>query len=220
MVLNQLLLLLQLQVLLLAAKRFSNSVRVASRCPGARVPASISARITTGIPFSRAARISGFPSAMADEAIIVKGNGTIFLVLALITVAVLLWVAFMWASDIDPEHVLPSTILRLNNPIVGGLIIAALMSAVIMSLVVALKSRIAFGSAGPETMAGVVLFLLTLGTLGLAVAIPRTYYRVLTAAKLYELPRKKARTEEVRLVRERMLKRWAADPRSEVAPEE
>lgn len=36
----------------------------------------------------------------------------------------------------------------------------ALMSAVVMSLVVALKSRIAFGSAGPETMAGVVLFLL------------------------------------------------------------
>mgnify|MGYP001574636646 FL=1 len=57
------------------------------------------------------------------------------------------------------------------------------------------------------------------GTMGLAVAITRTYYRVLTAAKLYELPRKKARKEEVRLVRERMLKRWVADPRS-TAPEE
>ena len=58
------------------------------------------------------------------------------------------------------------------------------------------------------------------GTMGLAVAITRTYYRVLTAAKLYELPRKKARAEEILLVRERMLRRWAADPRSEVAPEE
>lgn len=56
------------------------------------------------------------------------------------------------------------------------------------------------------------------GTMGLAVAITRTYYRMLTAAKLFELPRQKARTEEVRLVRERMLKRWAADSRS-VAPE-
>jgi len=52
------------------------------------------------------------------------------------------------------------------------------------------------------------------GTMGLAIAVTRTFYRILTAAKLYELPRKKARKEEVRLVRERMLKRWAADPRS------
>jgi len=52
------------------------------------------------------------------------------------------------------------------------------------------------------------------GTMGLAVAITRTFYRALTAAKLYELPRKKARAEEVRLVRERMLKRWGDDPRS------
>jgi hypothetical protein len=58
------------------------------------------------------------------------------------------------------------------------------------------------------------------GTMGLAVAITRTYYRMLTAAKLYELPRKKARKEEVRLVRERMLKRWAADPRAEPPPED
>jgi len=57
------------------------------------------------------------------------------------------------------------------------------------------------------------------GTMGLAVAITRTYYRVLTAAKLYELPRKKARKEEVRLMRERMLERWAADPRSEASSE-
>ncbi len=35
--------------------------------------------------------------------------------------------------DIDPEAALPSTILRLNNPIVGGIIIAALMSAVMSS---------------------------------------------------------------------------------------
>ena len=58
------------------------------------------------------------------------------------------------------------------------------------------------------------------GTMGLAVAITRTYYRILTAAKLYELPRKKARTEEIRLVRERMLKRWNADPRSTGVPTE
>ena len=35
--------------------------------------------------------------------------------------------------DIDPEMALPSTILKLNNPIVGGIIIAALMSAVMSS---------------------------------------------------------------------------------------
>ena len=58
------------------------------------------------------------------------------------------------------------------------------------------------------------------GTMGLAVAITRTYYRILTAAKLYELPRKKARKEEIRLVRERMLKRWNADPRTIEAPTE
>ena len=58
------------------------------------------------------------------------------------------------------------------------------------------------------------------GTMGLAVAITRTYYRVLTAAKLYELPRKAARKEEVRLVRERMLERWSADPRSGATAEE
>ena len=57
------------------------------------------------------------------------------------------------------------------------------------------------------------------GTMGLAVAITRTYYRVLVAAKLYEFPRKKARKEEIRLVRERMLKRWAVDPRSEASRE-
>ena len=56
------------------------------------------------------------------------------------------------------------------------------------------------------------------GTMGLAVAVTRTFYRILTAAKLYELPRKKARLEEVRLVRERMLKRWAADPRAAEPP--
>ena len=52
------------------------------------------------------------------------------------------------------------------------------------------------------------------GTMGLAVAITRTFYRVLTAAKLYELPRVKSRAAEVKLVRERLLKRWGDDPRS------
>jgi glycosyltransferase involved in cell wall biosynthesis len=56
------------------------------------------------------------------------------------------------------------------------------------------------------------------GTMGLAVALTRTYYRVLTAAKLYELPRKQARAEDVRQVRERLLERWTADPRSSKAP--
>ena len=46
------------------------------------------------------------------------------------------------------------------------------------------------------------------GTMGLAVALTRTYYRVLTAAKLWELPRQKARAAEVRAVRERLLARW------------
>jgi SSS family solute:Na+ symporter len=35
--------------------------------------------------------------------------------------------------DIDPEQALPKTIILLNNPIIGGLIIAALMSAVMSS---------------------------------------------------------------------------------------
>jgi SSS family solute:Na+ symporter len=35
--------------------------------------------------------------------------------------------------DIDPEQALPRTVLRLNNPVVGGLVIAALMSAVMSS---------------------------------------------------------------------------------------
>jgi hypothetical protein len=56
--------------------------------------------------------------------------------------------------------------------------------------------------------------------MGLAVAATRTFYRVLTAAKLYELPRQKARAEELRLVRERLLERWSADPRSTKGPTE
>lgn len=52
------------------------------------------------------------------------------------------------------------------------------------------------------------------GTMGLAVAITRTFYRVLTAAKLYELPRVKSRAAEVMQVRERLLRRWGSDPRS------
>jgi glycosyltransferase involved in cell wall biosynthesis len=51
------------------------------------------------------------------------------------------------------------------------------------------------------------------GTMGLAVAITRTYYRVLTAAKLWELPRNKARAAQVALLRERLLARWEADDR-------
>ncbi len=56
------------------------------------------------------------------------------------------------------------------------------------------------------------------GTMGLAVAITRTYYRILTAAKLYELPRKKSRAAEVKLVRERLLKRWGAEESEDRAP--
>ena len=51
------------------------------------------------------------------------------------------------------------------------------------------------------------------GTMGLAVAITRTYYRVLTAAKLWELPRSKARAAQVTLLRDRLLARWEADDR-------
>jgi glycosyltransferase involved in cell wall biosynthesis len=46
------------------------------------------------------------------------------------------------------------------------------------------------------------------GTMGLAVALTRTYYRVLTAAKLWELPRKEQRAADVKAVRERLLARW------------
>jgi glycosyltransferase involved in cell wall biosynthesis len=46
------------------------------------------------------------------------------------------------------------------------------------------------------------------GTMGLAVALTRTYYRVLTAAKLWELPHLKARTAEVQAVRDGLLERW------------
>ena len=46
------------------------------------------------------------------------------------------------------------------------------------------------------------------GTMGLAVALTRTYYRVITAAKLWELPRQEQRAAEVRAVRERLLSRW------------
>jgi len=49
------------------------------------------------------------------------------------------------------------------------------------------------------------------GTMGLAVAVTRSYYRVLTAAKLWELPRKKERAEDVRRVRERLLERWRTE---------
>ncbi len=41
--------------------------------------------------------------------------------------------AKVFFPDIDPEQALPRTILKLNNPVVGGLIIAALMSAVMSS---------------------------------------------------------------------------------------
>jgi hypothetical protein len=44
--------------------------------------------------------------------------------------------------------------------------------------------------------------------MGLAVALTRTYYRVLTAAKLWELPRLNARAAEVSAMREQLLARW------------
>jgi glycosyltransferase involved in cell wall biosynthesis len=49
------------------------------------------------------------------------------------------------------------------------------------------------------------------GTMGLAVALTRTYYRVLAAAKLWELPRREARTKAVTAQRERLLQRWESD---------
>ena len=57
------------------------------------------------------------------------------------------------------------------------------------------------------------------GTVGLAVALTRTYYRVLWAAKAWELPRLERRRAEVRGVRERLLARWAGEgPRSRPQP--
>ncbi len=52
------------------------------------------------------------------------------------------------------------------------------------------------------------------GTMGLAIAITRTYYRVLTAAKLWELPRKKARAAQVEQIREHLLERWKSNEES------
>jgi glycosyltransferase involved in cell wall biosynthesis len=49
------------------------------------------------------------------------------------------------------------------------------------------------------------------GTMGLAVALTRTYYRVLAAAKLWELPRREARTKAVAAQRDRLLQRWESD---------
>jgi hypothetical protein len=46
------------------------------------------------------------------------------------------------------------------------------------------------------------------GTMGLAVALTRTFYRVLAAAKLWELPRREQRAREVLAVRDRLLSRW------------
>jgi hypothetical protein len=44
--------------------------------------------------------------------------------------------------------------------------------------------------------------------MGLAVALTRTYYRALAAAKLWELPRQQERAAKVRATRERLLARW------------
>ncbi|MFV2061994.1 MAG: glycosyltransferase family 2 protein [Chloroflexota bacterium] len=52
------------------------------------------------------------------------------------------------------------------------------------------------------------------GTMGLAVALTRSFYRVVTAAKLYELSRKEQRAADVKAVRERLLARWDEDKRS------
>jgi len=51
------------------------------------------------------------------------------------------------------------------------------------------------------------------GTMGLAVALTRTYYRVLAAAKLWELPRQAARAKAVTARRERILARWEGEQR-------
>jgi glycosyltransferase involved in cell wall biosynthesis len=50
------------------------------------------------------------------------------------------------------------------------------------------------------------------GTMGLAVAVTRTYYRVLAAAKLWELPRREQRAREVKALRDRLLARWDGRP--------
>jgi glycosyltransferase involved in cell wall biosynthesis len=51
------------------------------------------------------------------------------------------------------------------------------------------------------------------GTMGLAVALTRTYYRVLAAAKLWELPRREARAAAVTAQRDRLLRRWEERPK-------
>jgi glycosyltransferase involved in cell wall biosynthesis len=52
------------------------------------------------------------------------------------------------------------------------------------------------------------------GTMGLALALTRTYYRVLIAAKRWELPRREARAAQVKGVRDRLLARWERDAAS------
>jgi glycosyltransferase involved in cell wall biosynthesis len=57
------------------------------------------------------------------------------------------------------------------------------------------------------------------GTMGLAVALTRTYYRVLTAAKLWELPRREARASAVAVQRDRLLARWQGESATSVTEE-
>lgn len=65
-----------------------------------------------------------------------KGIAGAGLFLAFTFPLILFFIAFyarIHFPDIDPEQALPRTILNLNNPVVGALIIAALMSAVMSS---------------------------------------------------------------------------------------
>ena len=63
----------------------------------------------------------------------IAGAGFFLIVFFPIVIFFIAFYARVFFPDIDPEAALPSTILRLNNPVVGGIIIAALMSAVMSS---------------------------------------------------------------------------------------
>ncbi|MBN1350988.1 sodium:solute symporter family protein [candidate division KSB1 bacterium] len=86
--------------------------------------------------------------------------------------------------DIEPEMALPKTILKLNNPFVGGLIIAALMSAVMSSADSILNSSTAIfvkdlyeeylAKTNPDTKKGLLIARMSsisLGLMGILLAV-------------------------------------------------
>jgi SSS family solute:Na+ symporter len=108
--------------------------------------------------------------------------------LAILFPAILFFIALyarFFFPDIDSEMALPKTILRLNNPYIGGIIIAALMSAVMSSADSILNSSTAIfvkdmyehyflGKKLGETKKGLAIariFSVVLGLVGMLMAL-------------------------------------------------